>query len=40
MFDQPFDNRLNISTEKNKIIIKCLDIYKSKLLEVLTSETK
>ena len=40
MFDQPFDNRLNISKEKNEIIRKCLEIYTSKLLEVLKSQTK
>mgnify|MGYP003682197191 CR=1 FL=1 len=40
MFDTPFDNTIKIDSEMNDKMTKLLEIYKSKLINILAKEIK
>jgi hypothetical protein len=40
MFDKPFDNTIKIDSKMNEKMNKLLEIYKSKLINILTKEIK
>ena len=40
MFDKPFTNTINIDSDMNDKFNKILEIYKSKLINILTKEIK